>query len=1104
MRGNDHGPEDDHQDEPRSKKRRSADTSSMSTNNSVTQDTCETRTNGIIEYVLVKNFMCHDRLNFPFYPDINFIQGRNGSGKSAVLTAVVVGLGGASRLTNRGSSLKELVKYGKQIATIEISIKNCCKEPAFRHKDFGDSIIVERKIDASGGGGYRLLAKNRTVVSTKKEDLGRVLGFYNMQVDNPITVLNQDMSKSFLNSTDPRNLYKFFLKATQLQQMIEDYMNLDRALQSSSSIIQSRRESLPYLKKEVEEKRLQYEFCVTLREKRKKLSELRRELVWAVIIQKEKKEAEVKGKLEAQANIKDKGEVKIEKLKQKLEKLEESHRTYNEQFTKLSQETKAKSKEVQVANDAVIKTKNEMKDIQRQLRTIQRSVKEINNELALMKDAEERTNNNAQSQWSVRRAKWMAEVEEVKASQEQTKQDASTEQTHYNNLTNTLEIRRNEHSQVDFEEKALRRKIRALEEELRGLKGQQGNQFTVFGHWVPRLLKEIDIAHSKGAFSKKPVGPLGAFVKMRDSEWGHVAEAVLGGRISAFCVDNDSDEKVLQKIMNGINLGRQPQVIVTKFREKVHDVSRFEVQSDQYPSLWSMLIINSTVVANIIIDMMKVESILLIPTAEEAGQILKDRTKVPANCKVAYTLNRDMYYPDPNYRLYSGRGKQPARFLQVSIEQLVRKMESELVNSRTEMNMVKQNLMESVKEMRKIEDEVKASNRKLKAYMRTLDQLRFKLAELQNQEEHPPLDMLQCEEDIKQQEARLAREQETQATYEDQLAAAQKRFAEASDECEKLRKVVENIFQETKSINEKVNQSESQKKSLTSSFNSLKKDLQEILKNELELEKMLKDASEDLSKELEAAEKFQPRIDKNRSVNEVKQLYDGLETRLNKEQAQSGDPVIIAERYKETRMRHERFSAEIDLHSKLIKDIRNSLDARQEQYKHFRKMISVYVKANFTVHLSNRKLKGSLQFDFEKETLVLNVTQMNNNYKGSTKDTIRSEKQTKKLGASSNTPRLTMMSGGERSFSTVSFLISLWNVIKSPVRILDEFDVFMDVVARRRAMNMMIQAAMPGTQYIYLSPLDTNFGEQQLKKITVFRMPDPQRNEKSSSQSNSQ
>lgn len=62
----------------------------------------------------------------------------------------------------------------------------------------------------------------------------------------------------------------------------------------------------------------------------------------------------------------------------------------------------------------------------------------------------------------------------------------------------------------------------------------------------------------------------GAFIKMRDSDWGHVAEAVLGNRITAFCVDNSKDEKVLRGIMKGIRFqSSPPQVIVAKFREKV-------------------------------------------------------------------------------------------------------------------------------------------------------------------------------------------------------------------------------------------------------------------------------------------------------------------------------------------------------------------------------------------------------------------------------------------------------------------------------------------------------------------------------------------------------
>lgn len=65
----------------------------------------EVDTDGSICSIQMRNFFCHDNLQIDLNKNVNYIVGRNGSGKSAILTALVVGLGGRAAATNRGNNL---------------------------------------------------------------------------------------------------------------------------------------------------------------------------------------------------------------------------------------------------------------------------------------------------------------------------------------------------------------------------------------------------------------------------------------------------------------------------------------------------------------------------------------------------------------------------------------------------------------------------------------------------------------------------------------------------------------------------------------------------------------------------------------------------------------------------------------------------------------------------------------------------------------------------------------------------------------------------------------------------------------------------------------
>lgn len=73
--------------------------------------------------------------------------------------------------------------------------------------------------------------------------------------------------------------------------------------------------------------------------------------------------------------------------------------------------------------------------------------------------------------------------------------------------------------------------------------------------------------------------------------------------------------------------------------------------------------------------------------------------------------------------------------------------------------------------------------------------------------------------------------------------------------------------------------------------------------------------------------------------------------------------------------------------------------------------------------MSLRGYDGELRFDSDKSTLDVSVVPRDKN------------ENNKGCGAAS-------LSGGERSYLTVAFLISLWSCIDHPFYFLDEYDVF--------------------------------------------------------------
>lgn len=103
--------------------------------------------------------------------------------------------------------------------------------------------------------------------------------------------------------------------------------------------------------------------------------------------------------------------------------------------------------------------------------------------------------------------------------------------------------------------------------------------------------------------------------------------------------------------------------------------------------------------------------------------------------------------------------------------------------------------------------------------------------------------------------------------------------------------------------------------------------------------------------------------------------------------------------------------------------MQKNADQRRANFFSVRERSSAVLCEIFTAIMEERGFEGFIDLDHEQRDLKFRVKPV-----AAVHD------------ANSNVKSL---SGGERSFTMVSFLLALWHLIQIPFRVLDEFDVFM-------------------------------------------------------------
>jgi len=298
---------------------------------------------------------------------VNFIGGQNGTGKSAILSAIQAGLGAKASDTHRGSNLGSLVRTGASEAKIVLTIKN--EGPrAFEPQNFGKSIKVERVIKAKGNSSFRLMDHTgKKTVSRNRKKLAEMLDYFSIQPTNPCVIMDQQTCKDFLTKQGERDKYEFFLKATQLESMKEKVAEAQSQLEMMRTLLDNSAAKEESKKKKMVAARKEYEKSQRVQSARSDLARQAGLLAWVAV-------KEISTEYDAMQDKLKKAEGSLSKLHKALNKHNEGVGKWNEQQAELLELISKANEESKEIADKIKKKRTELKTSETKFHTAKREV----------------------------------------------------------------------------------------------------------------------------------------------------------------------------------------------------------------------------------------------------------------------------------------------------------------------------------------------------------------------------------------------------------------------------------------------------------------------------------------------------------------------------------------------------------------------------------------------------------------------------------------------------------------------------------------------------------------------------------------------------------
>ncbi|CCO33264.1 Structural maintenance of chromosomes protein 6 Short=SMC protein 6 [Rhizoctonia solani AG-1 IB] len=1003
------------------------------------QKTGEIAEYGIIEKIELLNFMCHARTTVPFGPQINFVIGHNGSGKSAVLSGIAIALGGRTASTGRGTGLKSFIKEGENVAEVAITLKNEGLD-AYRPDIYGNAIRIARRFTDKGSSSYTIKGakdKFKKTISSKKEELTNITDHMNLQVDNPVVVLTQDTSRQFLASSKPKDKYQFFLNGTSLTQLSDEYETILESLKKTETILQSKQTVVPDLKRQFTEAQTKYREAQAAQQQSRRVEDLEKEMAWAHMKRKKiQMEALVTDHETAKKNV-ERAQSHIDNAKNELQKAEDEINSVNQQEEEgdnagsLEDQRRKIREDVKSKKDRLREAKSQMSEMNNALQQCNSAIKEltekINIEEAKLQDDRRGL-----------REKLNLDMERVMKQSKIEESNLSECQANIKNLSQLIQTKQSERREISASREKIRDSITSVQHNIKRLEDSRRNAINRFGSNLQHALVDIDRYSWKG---QKPLGPLGQYVELKDGRWAELMRVYLGGLMASFAVTDARDREPLSRILQSHG-NPQPNIIVGEV--DLFDYSRGEPPEDVLTPL-RILTANGGFFTSGMRKLRSEDRANWYFTATGSDeQIRVEKEKLAS-------LEEEHKSIEPRINEIDTEGKaMTAKIRDLQVGSSAQNHHDYLSGT----------------VIQKSESNIRSKVFKLKD----------ELARLNEQaEEEAPASVQGL------QEARKEEEERKQSII-DQFKAVAEREAALNGELKPLAEKLENIRKQAEQTERRNIENKRKLEPL------LERRLMAVKKVE-HYQKKLGDAMKDLDEASQAegivvteyedwlreALTISQPIETDRAPESIDAEIEIIKKALRDRERRHGQSIEeIAQEVQSTQEALDKTRQELKSIKSFNKGLQLAMNLRLDTWHIFRRHISLRTKQQFSYYLGQRGYRGSIDFDHKSHTLDLRVITDEANPHAKDKD-----------------PKA--LSGGEKSFSTICLLMSLWEALGCPIRCLDEFDVFMDQVNRHIAMQTMVSTAKASDkkQYIIITPLDVS--SNIAAGVRIHKMADPER-----------